>query len=140
MKFRGPLTLAAAWCALATPGCFIVSVERDYVDAREVKVAPAELSRVRRVRSGDEVPRFREANVDRLSRLGPGSSVADFRREFPSAVFVERRGEVDCYRVDHAERYRYGNSSKVYEVNDGAWFFFRQERLVKWGARQDWPE
>ncbi len=136
---RTILLLVLGAAVLPAAGCFVISVQKGYDDARPVAVPQGQLAGVRQVGSEDEVPRFREANAERLARLGPGASAAEFKGEFPGAVFVERRGEVDCYRVDHTERYRYGNSSTVYEVRGGAWFFFRDGKMVKWSERRVWP-
>jgi len=128
----------------ALPGCIVVSVQRGFDDARAVNVPRSQFAGVREVRSEQEVPSFRVSNAAALARLGPGSTPEDLRREFPHAVFVERRSingsVVDCFRVDHAERYRFTGGNDVFEVSDEAYFFFRDNGLVRWGMTRAWPE
>src|SRR3954466_15196163 len=76
------------------PGCIIVATDRHYRRASET-----ELESVRQIEPAQPSPTIRTNYRDQLPRLSPGDSIASFRNEFPSAVFVEQK-QADGHKID----------------------------------------
>ncbi len=75
-----------------------------------------------------------------LSALEPGTTLTQYRRDFPDALPAGQNsvgGErIDAYQVSHR---RYDSNDSAW-TTEKLWFYFHNERLVKWGPPGAWPE
>ena len=126
----------------AASGC-VVAIGNEATDYSSGKVAltPTERASVPTVQCKSELPTIRDKYSTQLAKLGPTTTVDEFKALFPEASFVERRGEppVDAYSLELQQKYRYANKSYGYIARDEAWFYFRNNVFVKWGSPHDFP-
>jgi len=133
-----PLLLILA--LLPLPGCIFVA---DIDDDGPRRATPAELAAAREVLSASDVRGVRDLHAAQLAALEPGTPVARFRESFPDAVFVESRQDgdarTDAYSVRTTDPYHLRGKRTVRVHEDEAWFFFRNDQLIKWGPANFWP-
>jgi hypothetical protein len=114
---------------LAIPGCLIVATDRHH------HASKAQLSDTREVEPGCP-PSFRNEHHDRLAQLGPSTTVEDFKRLFPGAVFVEQSSHdgraTEVYSVHETIDYHFRGDNEVISTTHHARFYFADGRLVKW--------
>lgn len=111
---------------------------------RKVQLSPAERDELPVIYSTAELPTVRREHASQLARLSPDTTrLEEFREMFPSSQFVERRetpsGRVDAYSVRVESKCRYRKENYGYVGVDEQWFFFADDRLVKWGSPHAWP-
>ena len=82
-----------------------------------------------------------EKYATELSTLQPGISLSEFREMLPKALPAGQNSiggmRVDAYEVSHEHMYDtwYGLTRE-----EKLWFFFYNQKLVKWGPPGSWPE
>lgn len=97
------------------------------------------------IQSTSELPTISTRYSAQLARLGPGTTIEEFKSLFPQAQFIERRSmldkgrEIDAYAVKLEERFRYRGTSNGYVTRDEKWFYFEDNKLVKWGEPRMFP-
>jgi hypothetical protein len=125
----------------ALSGCVVAIGNESEYPSGKVALTATEKSSLPAVRSKSELPTIRDKYADQLAKLGPTTTVEEFKTLFPEAKFVERRGEppVDAYSVELVQKYRQANKTYGYVSRDESWFYFRNNVFVKWGAPHDFP-
>lgn len=134
---------ALALAILSAAGGCVVAIGNEAVESPSGKVAltATERETLPTVQSKSELPTIREKYSSQLAQLGPTTTAAEFQALFPEARFVERQGEppVDAYSVELKQKYRFANKSYGYVARDEAWFYFKNNQFVKWGAPFSFP-
>jgi len=139
-------------CVLALSGC-IVSIKSEesslgpaYDGNRPAKVnlSYAERETLPQVHTTADLPTVRSRYGEALSKLGPNTTLEEFKGLFPNATFAERRevgpSKIDAYAVRVEEKFRFRNDSYGYMARDEKWFYFRDGVFVKWSGPDQWPE
>lgn len=138
-------------CVLSLGGCIIaVKSEEasgptyDGNSTSRVKLSSGERSTLPQVHTTADLPTVRSKYAEELGKLGPSTTLAQFKTMFPGAKFVERResggSKVDAYSVRVEEKFRYRDESYGYMARDEKWFYFKDEVFVKWSGPREWPE
>lgn len=139
-------------CVLALSGC-IVSIKSeesslgptyDGNSNAKVKLSHKEQSDLPQVNTTADLPTVRSKHSEALSKLGPSTTLEQFKALFPTATFAERREvgltKIDAYSVRVEEKFRYRDESYGYMARDEKWFYFRDGVFVKWSGPNQWPE
>ncbi len=139
-------------CVLSLSGC-IVSIKSEesslgptYDGNRPAKVKLSSLERgsLPLVNTTADLPTVRSRHGEALTKLGPTTTLEQFKELFPSATFAERRdaggAKIDAYSVRVEEKFRYRDESFGYMARDEKWFYFRDGVFVKWSGPDQWPE
>lgn len=104
------------------------------------------------VNDESELPSVQEKYSSQLSKLEIGMSFEDFRQIFPKAYVGGQNEKTTAYELIDVEKYvtqediDYQNfiwgfgSPKPQTAKRILWFYFYDDKLVKWGRPQDWPE
>lgn len=132
------LALAAlVGAGVALSGCIFVAKSERSGRAYSANSSALQLE------TGQYVPGIRERRKDDLAKLNPGDGVADFRKAFPDAIYVESRRangrEWDAYSVTHNELCQYEGSSSTFTYKDELWFYFQDGAYRGFGAPKSWP-
>lgn len=104
------------------------------------------------VNDESELPSVQEKYSSQLSKLEIGISLEDFRQVFPKAYVGGQNEKTTAYELADVEKYvtqkdidrqnliwGFG-SPKPQTAKRTLWFYFYDDKLVKWGRPQDWPE
>lgn len=98
------------------------------------------------------LPSVQDREAERLARLRIGMLMPEFRAVFPEAYVAGQSGRTTAYEFVRIQKYVtqadidrqnfwWGvGSPDARELRQALWFYFYDERLVKWGRPQDWPE
>ena len=82
-----------------------------------------------------------ERYANELSQVHPGISLSDFRLIMPKAIVAGQNliggNRIDAYEVSHEHMY---DTSLGLTREEKLWFYFMDEKLVKWGPPGAWPE
>lgn len=82
-----------------------------------------------------------EENKATLARIAPGDPLEKFQREFPDATPAGQNvvgGErIDAYELRHTRTLK---GTLFMTTDEALWFYFADQRLVKWGRPGDWPQ
>lgn len=81
-----------------------------------------------------------EAYADELDKINLGMSMKEVKKILPD---IRKRGQtyVAGEIVEGLElQHNYWSGIGGYSVKDFLWFYFYQDKLVKWGKPNDWPE
>lgn len=109
----------------------------------KVKLSRDEREHLPLVQTLADLPTVRSRHAEELGKLGPSTTLDEFKALFPDAKFVERReaggSRFDAYSVRVEEKFRYRDESYGYMARDEKWFYFRNEVFVKWSAPKEWP-
>lgn len=130
------LGLAAA--ALLAQGCVfsIGGGKKEYIVEDRTRLTSNQMDDALIVRSKDDVPSFSQAENARLSRLGPDTTIEQFRKIFPEAVYRASRahdsGDVVIYEVRDRRVYRLGSSEYGHIHNKPVYFRFVGGTLEGW--------
>lgn len=110
----------------------------------KVKLSRDERESLPLVQTTADLPTVRSTHAEALSKLGPSTTLDQFKAAFPTAKFVERResgdSKFDAYSVRVEEKFRYRDESYGYMARDEKWFFFRNETFMKWSGPSEWPD
>ena len=141
----------AGACLLSLGGC-IVSIRSeegatgptyDGNSSAKVKLSREERESLPLVQTTADLPTVRSTYADELGKLGPSTTLDQFKALFPSARFVERResdgSKFDAYSVRIEKKFRYRDESYGYMARDEKWFYFRNDVFVKWSGPNEWP-
>lgn len=139
-------------CVLSLSGC-IVSIKSeesslgptyDGNSNAKVKLSHKEQSDLPLVNTTADLPTVRSKHAEALSKLGPSTTLEQFKDLFPTATFAERRevgpAKIDAYSVRVEEKFRYRDESYGYMARDEKWFYFRDGTFAKWSGPDQWPE
>ncbi|MBN1806667.1 MAG: trypsin-like peptidase domain-containing protein [Sedimentisphaerales bacterium] len=103
------------------------------------------------VNDESEIPSIQQKYSDKLSKLKVGMNVQSFHQLFPQAYVGGQSGKTTAYELIYAQKYvtqedidyqnfRWGyGSPKARTSKEILWFYFYDNKLVKWGRPQDWP-
>ncbi len=98
-----------------------------------------------------ELPSIQEEKSDVLSQIQPGMPLSRFQEILPEAYLCGQNGAVSAYELKHSQKYvtkgdvEWQNfwwgvgSPKARTYKQVLWFYFHENRLVKWGAPETWP-
>ncbi len=104
------------------------------------------------VNDESELPSVQEKYSSQLSKLEIGISLEDFRQVFPKAYVGSQNEKTTAYELVDVEKYvtqedidrqnvLWGfGSPKPQTAKRTLWFYFYDDKLVKWGRPQDWWE
>lgn len=120
------------------------AVTTDGNTTSKVKLSYEEREHLPLVQTTADLPTVRSKHAEALTKLGPSTTLDQFKALFPDAKFVERReaegSKFDAYSVRVEEKFRYRDESYGYMARDEKWFYFRNDVFVKWSAPQQWPQ
>lgn len=133
---RTAMMLGLVSAALLTQGC-ILSIgggKKEYRVEEKTRLTSAQQDDALVVRSKADVPSFSQAENRRLSKLGPSTTVEEFRAIFPEAVFRGSRskGDVSIYEVRDRRVYRYEDSNYGFVHDEPVFFRFVGDTLEGW--------
>ena len=147
MQTRAVVGLGLAAAALLAQGCvFSIGSGNERHEPSKTKLTQSERDKAVVVRPGESLPSFAEAEGRRLGKLGPGTTVAEFRELFPEAIYRASRTiedlEVEIYEVRDRRLYRYEDSSYGQMHDQPIFFRFIDDELESWrpGSETDGPE
>jgi hypothetical protein len=139
-------------CLLSLGGC-IVSIKSeegatgpayDGNSTAKVKLSREDRDTLPLVQTTADLPTIRSTYAQELGKLGPSTTLEQFRALFPGATFVERRDaagtKLDAYAVRLEKKFRYRDESYGYMARDEKWFYFRDGLFMKWSGPKEWPE
>jgi hypothetical protein len=104
------------------------------------------------VEDPSEVPSVQRKYAGRLSSLKIGMTLEDFRQILPEAYVAGQSGQMTAYELTDVTKYVtqadidyqnfwYGfGSPRARTAKSILWFYFSDDRLVRWGRPQDWPK
>ncbi|MFI4883209.1 MAG: hypothetical protein ACIAQU_11555 [Phycisphaerales bacterium JB064] len=133
---RTALLLGLAGAALLTQGCVfsIGGGKKEYIVEDRTRLTSDQRDDALTVRSKADVPSFSQAENSRLGKLGPDTTIEEFRKIFPEAVFRGSRskGDVTIYEVRDRRVYRYEGSSYGLVHDEPVFFRFIEGTLEGW--------
>lgn len=133
---RTALLLGLAGAALLTQGCVfsIGGGKKEYIVEDRTRLTSDQRDDALTVRSKADVPSFSQAENSRLSKLGPDTTINEFRTIFPEAVFRGSRskGDISIYEVRDRRVYRYDGSSYGFVHDEPVFFRFVGGTLEGW--------
>lgn len=138
MQTRAVVGLGLAAAALVAQGCVfsIGGGKKEYIVEDRTRLTSDQRDDARTVRSKDDVPSFSQAENARLGRLGPDTTIEQFRKIFPEAVYRGSRrhdsGEVIIYEVRDRRVYRFESSSYGHIHDEPVYFRFVDDQLEGW--------
>lgn len=147
----GRLTLSLPLLALVlAQGACVVAIGNDRYESSgatgaKFRLAGDEYDSLPVIQNLSDLPTIERRHAAELSRLGPDTTLDQFRALFPTAQFVERRElkdparVVDAYALRLEERYRYRGQAYGYIARDEKWFYFENGKLVKRGEPRQFP-
>ncbi|MEO1008802.1 MAG: hypothetical protein AAFX79_09550 [Planctomycetota bacterium] len=137
---RAASIAALAAISLGSAGC-VVAIGNTAGKKNEdrVRLGVHERSDAIVVRSQADVPGFGVAEIERVSLLGPETTVDEFRHVFPEAIFRDSRemdagSQVQLYEVRDRRVYRFGTSSYGYIEDQPVYFRFIDGTLAGWNV------
>jgi len=104
------------------------------------------------VEDPSEVPSVQEKFRERLSSVKIGMTLDEFKKLFPEAYVGGQNKEVTAYEIKDVQKYITEEDLKHHNAMWGfgspksrtatryLWFYFYDDKLVKWGRPQDWPK
>ena len=133
---QAALLLGLTAAALLAQGCVfsIGGGKKEYIVEDRTRLTSAQQDDALTVRSKADVPSFSQAENRRLGKLGPDTTVEEFRTIFPGAVFRGSRskGDVSIYEVRDRRVYRYEGSSYGLVHDEPVFFRFVGGTLEGW--------
>lgn len=94
------------------------------------------------VNSVDDIEPITKTESQRLSALFIGMNREDFTAIFPDAYIVGQNENTTAFEITKTTNYyiktQLIDDIKVYK--DILWFYFYNDRLIKWGRPDDWPQ
>jgi hypothetical protein len=123
---------------LLAQGCVfsIGGGKKEYIVEDKARLTSSQMDDAFTVRSKADVPSFSQAENMRLGKLGPDTTVEEFRQVFPEAVFRSSRkhdsGEVLIYEVRDRRIYRYESSNYGLIHDEPVYFRFVRGTLEGW--------
>lgn len=133
---RTALVLGLVTAALLAQGCVfsIGGGKKEYIVEDRTRLTSDQRDDALTVRSKADVPSFSQAENRRLAKLGPSTTVEQFRSIFPEAVFRGSRanGQVSIYEVRDRRVYRYEGSSYGFVHDEPVFFRFVGDTLEGW--------
>ncbi len=146
-QIRTVATLALFAAVLTAQGCVVAIGNRGGEDdAERIRLTSNERESATVIREGGSLPDFAEVQRDRLATLGPSTTVEDFTKSFPEAVFRGSRDvedqEVIVYEVRDQRMYRFEGSSYGKLYDRPVFFRFIDGELESWrtGRESDGPK
>lgn len=140
-RTKATLALALIATALLAQGCVVAIGNRGGKESDRVQLTRSERESAQVIRQGDAPPSFADMERERLGKLGPGTTVAQFRELFPGAIFRASRTIVDdtvtIYEVRDRRLYRYEGSSYGHVHDRPVYFRFVNDELESWRAGRD---
>jgi len=142
---RALAALALAAVAIAQAGCVVAIGNRGDGKRPEthekVRLTDTEQDRAKVIRSKADVPSFTSAENDRVAKLSPATTVEQFKRLFPEAVFRESAdtpaGAVQVFEFRDRRVYQYESSRYGYVHDQPVYFRFVDGTLAGWYTDMD---
>ncbi|MFI4915284.1 MAG: hypothetical protein ACIAS6_02105, partial [Phycisphaerales bacterium JB060] len=138
MRTRLLAGVGLAGAVLLAQGCVfsIGGGKKEYIVEDKARLTSAQMDDAFTVRSKSDVPSFSQAENARLGKLGPDTTVDQFRKIFPEAVYrgsKEVNGETALiYEVRDRRVYRYEGSSYGMVHDEPVFFRFVGGTLEGW--------
>lgn len=138
MHTKATLALGLATAAMLAQGCIfsIGGGKKEYVVSDKTRLTSSQQSRADVVRSSEDVPSFSQAENARLGKLGPDTTVDQFRKIFPEAVFRGSKnhdgGQVLIYEVRDRRVYRFESTDYGHIHDEPVFFRFIDGTLEGW--------
>lgn len=138
MRTRLLAGVGLAGAVLLAQGCVfsIGGGKKEYIVEDKARLTSAQMDDASTVRSKSDVPSFSQAENARLARLGPDTTVEQFRRIFPEAVYRSSRkhdtGDVVIYEVRDRRVYRFESSDYGHIHDKPVYFRFVDGTLEGW--------
>ena len=100
----------------------------------------------------NELPSILQRLSPQLSKLKTGMSLEDFSEIFPEAYVGGQYKQITAYEltdtqqyvtqadIDYINEWEGFGSPNPRTKKETLWFYFYDDKLVKWGRPQDWPE
>lgn len=138
MRTRLLIGTGLAGAMLLAQGCVfsIGGGKKEYIVEDKARLTTSQQDNAPTVRSKADVPSFSQAENARLARLGPDTTVEQFRRVFPEAVFRSSRkhdsGDVLIYEVRDRRVYRYEGTGYGHIHDEPVYFRFVGGTLEGW--------
>lgn len=141
-RTRAAAILLLSAAVLTAQGCVVAIGNRGGQDEDgKIRLTSSERESATVLREGGSLPDFAQVERERLARLNPTTSVAEFTETFPEAVFrgsrtVEGR-DVVVYEVRDRRMYRYEGSSYGKMHDRPVFFRFIDDELESWRTGRD---
>ncbi len=137
MHTKATLALGLAAATLLAQGCvFSIGSGNERHEPSKTRLTSSQQSQADVVRSSEDVPSFSQAESARLGKLGPDTTVDQFRKIFPEAVFRGSKnhdaGQVLIYEVRDRRVYRFESSSYGHIHDEPVFFRFIDDTLEGW--------
>lgn len=138
---RAALVMPLVGAVLFAQGCVVAIGNRGSKEPDKIQLTRSERDSAQVIRQGDAPPSFADMERERLGKLGPSTTVAQFRELFPGAIFRASRTIVDdsvtIYEVRDRRLYRYEGSSYGHVHDRPVFFRFVNDELESWRQGRD---
>jgi hypothetical protein len=137
MRTRTLSGVALVSAALIAQGCvFSIGSGNERHEPSKTRLTSSQQDSASTVRSAADVPSFSQAENARLGRLGPDTTVEQFRAIFPEAVYRSSRqhdgGDVVIYEMRDRRVYRFEGSDYGHIHDKPVYFRFVGGTLEGW--------
>lgn len=141
-RTRAVAVLALAGTTLLAQGCVVAIGNRGSRNEDDkIQLTRSERDAALVVREGESLPSFADYQGERLGKLGPSTTVAQFREMFPEAIFRASRtisdDTVTIYEVRDRRLYRYEGSRYGHVHDRPVYFRFVNDELESWRPGRD---